>query len=256
MKNLKRAGVMLTALVMGITMMAAPVSAKGGTLKVGVRDDIMHMGYLNPNTGKYYGMEIDLASRLAERLGYNGVEFTTADPENRKELLLNGQVDCLIACYSVEETRLENFDFSPAYYTDHSCIMVEKSSLIKSMAELVGKKTGVLDGANTAPKLSGKMIGAGLFTAEDTKGSSLEKMESYAALSQALEEGTVDAVCMDGCIARAYMEDDREILDEKIGEEDYAVATQKDSELSKKVAEEVQKMLDDGTVDELIDKWS
>lgn len=256
MKNLKRAGVMLTALTMGISMMAVPVSAKGGTLKVGVRDDIMHMGYLNPNTGKYYGMEIDLAARLAERLGYDNVEYVTADPENRKELLLNGEVDCLIASYSVEESRLKNFDFSPVYYTDYSCIMVEKSSLITSMEDLVGKKTGVLDGANTAPKLSEKMIGAGLFTAEDPKGSSLEKKESYAALSQALEEGTVDAACMDGCIARAYMKDDRVILDEKIGEEKYAVATQKDSDLSKKVADEVQKMLDDGTVDELIDKWS
>ena len=66
----------------------------------------------------------------------------------------------------------------------------------------------------------------------------------------------MDAVCMDGCIARAYMEDDREILEDKIGQEEYAVATQKGSELSGQVAEAVSQMLADGTIDGLIEKWS
>lgn len=235
---------------------AVDVQAAQKTLKVGVRDDIMHFGYLNPNTGKYYGLEIDLAAELAEKLGYEEVDYISVDPENRKDKLLDGEVDCLIAAYSVEASRLENFDFSPVYYTDYSSIMVEKSSMIQSMEDLVGKKVGVLDGANTAPKLSQKMIDLGLITAEDTKGSSLVKMDSYHELSVALEEGTVDAVCMDGCIARAYMEDDREILEEKIGQEEYAVATQKDSELSILVAEAMQRLIEEGTVDALIEKWS
>ncbi len=243
---------------MALTLVGAGANAQAAqkSLKVGVRDDIMHFGYLNPNTGKYYGLEIDLAEALAEKLGYDSVEYTSVNPENRKDTLLDGEVDCLIAAYSIEESRLENFDFSPAYYTDYSSIMVEKSTMIQSMEDLVGKKVGVLDGANTAPKLSQKMIDLGLITAEDTKGSSLVKLSSYQELSVALEEGTVDAVCMDGCIARAYMEDDREILEEKIGEEDYAVATRKESELSALVEQAVQEMLDDGTIDALIEKWN
>lgn len=251
-----KAGILAVILALAVAGTAESAQAASKTLKVGVRDDIMHLGYLNPNTGKYYGLEIDLAAKLAEELGYEDVEYITVDPDNRKEKLQNGEVDCLIAAYSVEASRLENFDFSPAYYTDHSSIMVEKSSLIHELSDLVGKKTGVLDGANTAPKLSQKMIEEGLITEEDTRGSSLVKMESYRDLSVALEEGTVDAVCMDGCIARAYMEDDREILEEKIGQEEYAVATQKDSDLSDPVAQAVQKMLDDGTIEGLIEKWN
>lgn len=251
-----KAGILAAAIVLALAGATGHAEAAQKTLKVGVRDDVMHLGYLNPDTGKYYGMEIDLAAELADRLGYDNIEYISVDPDNRKEMLLNGEVDCLIAAYSVEKSRLENFDFSPAYYTDYSSIMVEKSTLIHGLEDLVGKKTGVLDGANTAPKLSGKMIELGLITAEDTKGSSLVKMESYKDLSVALEEGTVDAVCMDGCIARAYMEDDREILEETIGQEEYAVATQKGSDLSAPVAEAVQQMLDDGTVDRLIEKWS
>lgn len=76
------------------------------TLRVGVRADIVNFGYLNEQTGKYYGMEIDLANEMANRLGYSNVELVTVLPDNRKEMLLNGEVDCLVACYSKTDTRL------------------------------------------------------------------------------------------------------------------------------------------------------
>lgn len=256
MKKLIR-GLCLPVLLSAMLAGCAAQSAGGtGTLKVGVRDDIVGFGYLNPTTGQYYGLEIDLARKLAKDLGYANAEFVTVTPDNRKDMLLNGKVDCLIATYSIEESRMKNFDFSPAYYTDYTSIMVEKSSLIDHIDDLVGKKTGVLDGANTAPKLSGKLIEMGLITADDVKGSSLEYCETYDALSEALEDGTVDAVCMDGGVARAYMKEDRVILEDVVGTENYGVATQKDSALSQKVADAVQKMLDDGSMDALIDKWN
>lgn len=246
--------VLLPTMLAGCAASSKPTSGSG-TLKVGVRDDIVGFGYLNPTTGEYYGLEIDLARKLAADLGYAKAEFVTVTPDDRKDMLMNGDVDCLIATYSIEESRLENFDFSPAYYTDYTSIMVEKSSMIDHIDDLVGKKTGVLDGANTAPKLSSKLIEMGLITAEDVKGSSLEYSETYDALSEALEDGTVDAVCMDGGVARAYMKEDRMILEDVVGTENYGVATQKDSALSQKVAASVQKMLNDGTIAELIDKW-
>lgn len=251
-----RTRILAAAWILALAGAAGHAYAAPKTLKVGVRDDIMHFGYLNPNTGKYYGFEIDLAEALADELGYDDVEYVSVQPDNRKDTLLSGEVDCLIAAYSVSETRLENFDFSPAYYTDYSSIMVEKSSLIHELGDLVGKRIGVLDGANTAPKLTEKMIEAKLVTEDDPKGSTLVPMDTYGELSVALEEGAVDVVCMDGCIARAFMEDDREILDEKIGQEEYAVATQKGSGLSASVAEAIQQMLDDGTIDGLIEKWN
>ena len=81
------------------------------TLRVGVRADIVNFGYLNEQTGKYYGMEIDLANEMANRLGYSKVEFVTVLPDNRKDMLLNGEVDCLVACYSKTDTRLKTSTF-------------------------------------------------------------------------------------------------------------------------------------------------
>lgn len=245
-------------LVLSLVLAGCGASSKSGTLKVGVRDDIMNFGYLNPKTEKYYGLEIDLANKLAEELGYGDVEFITVQPENRKQMLLDGEVDCLIAAYSIADTRLENFDFSPAYYSDYSRVIVEKSSMLTSMDQLVGKNIGVLDGANAAPLFAIKLGDLGLvpdFDLQTFDAVNFVRVNSYAELSQALEEGKVDAACMDGCVARAYMNDDRMLLEDTLSEESYGVATQKDSKLSKPVAESVQKMLDDGTIAELIDKW-
>lgn len=254
-KRIKGLCLLLAVSAMLAGCAAASSKSGSGTLKVGVRDDIMGFGYLNPTTEEYYGLEIDLARELAGDLGYADVEFVTVTPDNRKDMLLDGSVDCLIATYSIEESRLKNFDFSPAYYSDHTSIMVEKSSLIEGIDGLVGKKTGVLEGANTAPKLSSKMLELGLITETDFKGSSLEYRSTYNDLSTALEEGAVDAVCMDGGVARAYMQDDRVILEDVVGVENYGVATVKDSALSAPVAAAVQGMLDDGTIAALIDKW-
>ena len=53
------------------------------------------------------------------------------------------------------------------------------------------------------------------------------------------------------------MDDKRQALaDYKAASQDYAVATQKGSELSTKVSEAIQAMLDDGTISDLIDKWN
>ena len=234
-------------------------SEGSGTLRVGVRDDIMNFSYLNEMTGKYYGLEIDLAYELAKELGYQDVAFTTVTPDDRKQMLLDGDIDCLIAAYSIAETRLKNFDFSPPYYEDKSVIMVQKSSGIQSLEDLEGMAIGVLDGATTAPVFAIKMQEHGLIPdlETDTIVSNINyvRYPSYSELSRALEDGTVDAACMDGCIARGFMNDDRMFLEETLSDENYGVATQKGSALSKPVADAVSRMLENGTMDALKDKW-
>ena len=254
------------ALALAGCMGGGEESAGLGTLRVGVRSDVVGFGYLNENTGKYYGLEIDIAEELARRLGYADVEFVSVLPETRKEMLLDGQVDCLVACYSVSDTRLENFDFSPAYYQDASIVMVENSSLVEGVEDLKGLTFGTMAGSNTAPQLVIRLAEEGF-----TSGEALEQTEdhsvtqfdtfrlvqlpSYEELSRCLEEGSVDAACMDGSIAKTYLNADRHLLDFAIGSQEYGVATQKDSALSQPVAEAIQGMLDDGTIAELTDKW-
>ena len=239
-------------------------AGKSDTLKVGVRDDIINFSYLNETTGKYYGLEIDIANEMARRLGYKDVEFQTVMPDNRKDTLLNGEVDCLIATYSITDTRTVNFDFSAPYYTDDMILMVEKSTLFDSVEDLKGKNVGVMSGANSGPLLAIKMEELGLIKNKPISETDelvtfdnmyLTRADSYDDLSVLLEEGKVDAACLDACIAGTYMDDDREFLDISISKQEYGVATQKDSKLSQPVADTIQEMLDDGTIEKMIDKW-
>ena len=236
-----------------------------GTLRVGVRNDIMNFSYLNEQTGKHYGLEIDIANEIAKRLGYADVEFVSVTPDPRKDTLLNGEADCVIACYSIADSRLENFDFSPAYYTDRAIIMVENSSLITDVEQLKGKTVGIMSGSNTNPIFATKMYELGVIgpdVVENTddytqyQGILVKKIATYEELSKVLETGEVDAAAMDNSIARTYMNEDRSILDVNLSDQEYGVATQKDSELSGQVASTIQGMLDDGTIAAYIDKWN
>lgn len=240
-------------------------SSGTGTLRVGVRDDIMNFSYLNDQTGKHYGLEVDIANEMAKRLGYADVEFVSVTPDSRKGMLLKGEVDCLVACYSIADSRLENFDFSPAYYTDRAIVMVENSSLITDVEQLEGKTVGIMSGSNTGPVFATKMYELGVIgpdVVENTdeytqyQGILVKKIATYEELSKALETGEVDAAAMDNSIASTYMNEDRSILDVNLGDQEYGVATQKDSELSGNVANAIQEMLDDGTIAAYIDKWN
>lgn len=239
-----------------------------GTLRVGVRGDVAGFGSYNEKNEKYYGLEIDIAEELAKRLGYKNTAYTKVTPETRKETLMNGEVDCLIACYSVSDSRKENFDFSDAYYDDSIILMVEESSLINSMNDLAGATFGTVSGANTAPQLAQYLIDMGFSTGEKTMANednthvifdtwTLLQFEGYKELSNALESGNVDAMACDGAIAKAYMNDNRRLVDDfSIDPQHYAVATNKGSELSQPIEGAISSMLDDSTIANLIEKWS
>ncbi len=232
-----------------------------------MRADVVGFGYLNEGTGNYYGLEIDLVSELAERLGYGDVEFVTVVPDDRKERLLAGEVDLVAACYSIADSRLENFDFSPAYYDDEVVAVVQNSSLIESVDDMRGLTFGTMAGSNAAPLLSVKLYETGFSNGEPVTANDdnsevefdtwrLRQFPGYQELSDALEQGVVDAMVLDGAIAHTYMDDKRSVLEGfVVAEQSYGVATQKDSALSAPVAEAVQAMLDDGTVAALQDKW-
>lgn len=265
---MKLASIALTAAV--VLAGSTTVRAADKTIRIGVRDDIMNMGYLNETTGKYYGMEIDLANALAAELGYTDVEFVTVTPDTRKDMLSNGEVDCIIACYSISDSRLENFDFSPAYYEDDTEILVEKSTMFTDLSDLKDMTIGILNGTNAGPLLGTALYEAGIISDEVISNTDTEtqydhatvlKYETYDEVDTALEDGTIDAACMDGSVCRAYIDTyldvDREVLEGvNLGAQEYGVATQKDSDLSEPVSEAVQKFLDDGTIEKLIDKWN
>lgn len=229
-----------------------------GVLRVGVKNAVLGFGYQDPITGEYSGMEIDLANALAAQLGVD-VEFTTVTAATRTELLDSGDIDCVLATFTITEERKQSWDFTTPYYTDHVTVLVEDASGIKTLADLKDKLVGVSSGSTSARALTAAMIDAGVidgagfdketFDAATWKeGISFQQFDDYPGISTALAAGQVDAFCVDKSILAVYKTEGRSYIADEFAPQDYGIATKKGSGFSTYCEDFVTAKLADGTI--------
>jgi len=233
-----------------------------GVLRVGVKNAVIGFGYQDPLTKEYSGMEIELAKKIAESLGVD-VEFTAVTAATRTELLDSGDIDCVLATFTITEERKKNWDFSTPYYTDYVTVLVEDSSGIKTLADLVGKTVGVSSGSTSAKALVNAMIEAGLISKDSydeatfdpatwNTGVSFHQFDDYPTISTALSAKQIDAFCVDKSILAVYHTEGRSYIEEKFAPQNYGVATKKGSGLSEFIENLITQWLADGTIEKLI----
>ncbi|MCC8106254.1 MAG: transporter substrate-binding domain-containing protein [Clostridiales bacterium] len=237
-----------------------------GVLRVGVKNAVEGFGYQDTLTGEYSGMEIDIANLIAEELGVE-TEFTTVTAATRTELLDSGDIDCVIATFTITDERRESWDFSTPYYTDHVTVLVKDSSEITTLEDLVDKTVGVSSGSTSARSLVEAMIEAEVISGDDydsetfdpalwTDGVSFRQYDDYPAISTALESDEVDAFCVDKSILAIYKTEGRSYIDAEFAPQEYGVATTKDSGFSAYVDTLINRWLDDGTIDGFIEEYA
>lgn len=231
-------------------------------LKVGVKNAVKGFSFQDTLTGEYTGLEDSLAEMIAEHLGVD-VEFTTVTAATRGELLDSGDIDCVLATFTITEERRKSWDFSTPYYTDYVSVLVEDSSGIKVLADLKDKVVGVSSGSTSARALVQEMIDEGVITGEgfnadtfnaDTwkDGISFRQYDDYPAISTALSAGEVNGFCVDKSILAIYKTEGRSYIDAEFSPQEYGVATKKGSGFSALCDELVSGWLSDGTIDGLI----
>lgn len=236
-----------------------------GVLRVGVKNAVPGFGYQDPLTGEYSGLEIDLANKIAEYLGVD-VEFTTVTAATRGELLDSGDIDCVLATFTITDERKQTWDFTTPYYTDAVTVLVEDSSGISSLSDLVGKTVGVSSGSTSARELVRAMVDKGLISGDNfdpdtfdattwTEGVTFHQYDDYPTISTALSAGEVDAFCVDRSILAIYKTDGRSYIEDEFAPQEYGIATTKGSGLSDVCEELVTQWLSDGTIDGLIAEY-
>lgn len=236
-----------------------------GVLRVGVKNAVLGFGYCDELTGEYEGLEIELAKKIADYLGVDA-EFTAVTAATRTELLDSGDIDCVLATFTITDERKKSWDFTTPYYTDYVTVLVEDSSGIATLADLVDKKVGVSSGSTSAKSLTkaladgGFIDGAG-FDADTfdaatwTTGISFQQYDDYPTISTALSAGEVDAFCVDKSILAVYKTDGRSYIEEKFSPQEYGIATAKASGMSDLCEELITGWLADGTIDALITEF-
>ena len=231
-------------------------------LKVGVKNAVKGFSFQDTLTGEYTGLEDSLAEMIAEHLGVD-VEFTTVTAATRGELLDSGDIDCVLATFTITDERRKSWDFSTPYYTDYVSVLVEDASGIKELADLKDKVVGVSSGSTSARALVQAMIDASVisgdgfdadtFNADTWKdGISFRQYDDYPAISTALSAGEVNGFCVDKSILAIYKTDGRSYIDAEFSPQEYGIATKKGSGFSALCDELVTGWLADGTIDGLI----
>ena len=221
----------------------------GGTLIVGFDQDFPPMGFVGDD-GEYTGFDLELAQEVAKRLG---LEYK-AQPiawDSKDMELESGNIDCIWNGFTMTG-REDDYTWTEPYMANQQVFVVANDSDINSQADLAGKIVEVQADSSAeaalkeAPELTATF--KELLTTAD-----------YNTAFMDLEQGAVDAIAMDVIVA-GYQNQQRnadfKILDDSLSEEEYGVGFKKgNTELRDKVQSTLEEMAEDGTLQEVSEKW-
>lgn len=191
------------------------------------------------------GIDADMAAAVAEELGME-LEIEDMAFDSIIPAIQSGKADIGVAGMTVDPDRLENVNFSDTYAQASQVIIVKADSEIAGPDDLEGKTIGVQLGTT------------GDIYASDIKDSTVEQYNKGFEAVQALTQGKIDAVVIDGEPAKEFVKEAEglKILDEPLTEEEYAIAIAKDNEeLLEKVNKALASLKESGKLDEIVGKY-
>jgi len=167
-----------------------------GYLIVAVKDNLRPLGYKNA-AGQLKGLEIEVAQGLAQALlgRKEAVVLRPVANPARLSVLLEGQVDLVIARMTATAARSRLVNFSPPYYTDGTAI-ITLDPAIQTLSGLSAERIGVLKGSSTIASLrfilpTAKLVG----------------VDSYSAARSLLETNKVKAFAADASVLTGWVQE-------------------------------------------------
>ena len=109
-----------------------------GTLIAGVKDAVVPFGYVDEETNKIVGFDIDVCQYIADQLGVD-LEIKPVTSATRIPKLVQGNVDLVAATMTHKFSRDDTIDFTLTYFMTGQKILVKKDSGINSVDDLAGK---------------------------------------------------------------------------------------------------------------------
>ncbi len=249
------------ALVLGLAAVSASAAdlppeaqaiVKRGKMNVGVKTDVPGFG-MQDLSGEFKGMEIDLARKIAESMGLkaSSVNFIGVTAKTRGQLLDSGDIDMVIATFTVTEERKKTWNFSTPYYTDAVSLLVKNNGKVTGYKDLADKRVGVAEGSTSKDALIAAAARAGV-TLTDAK--NIQTFPDYPSIKAALDAGQVQAFCVDGSILTGYLDSGTVLLNSvRFSPQDYGIATKfANKGLAAYADGLIVKWLADGTIPGLI----
>jgi glutamate/aspartate transport system substrate-binding protein len=230
-----------------------------GVVTMGVRESSGALSY-TLGDGKYAGFHVEICNNVLRdiqkqlNLKSLDIKYVPVTSQNRIPLLQNGTVDIECGSTTNNATRQKDVAFAVTTYVEEIRIAVKANSGITSLNQLNGKKVATTTGTTSVQLLRKHERATGV-NFEEVFG------KDHADSFLLLESGRADAFVMDGSIlagniANAKNPNDYRIVGEVIAVEPIAIMMRKDDPSFKKAVDDsIIKMMKDGTLTKLWDKW-
>jgi glutamate transport system substrate-binding protein len=191
-------------------------------LVIGVKADQPGLGLQTGST--YSGFDIEIAKIVAKGLGVDpgSIQWKTTVSANREPFIQQGQVDLVVATYTINDERKKVVNFAGPYYVAGQDLLVPVNSTITGPEALAGKKVCSVTGSTPAKRIQ-----------TDYKDAQLQQFDSYSKCVTALAGGQVDAVTTDDIILAGYAAQDQyagkfKVVGKTFSTEPYGVGLKKD----------------------------
>lgn len=266
MKNLKKLLAVVCALALMLTFVGC--GSNGMTVEDGkliMATNAAFPPYEFVENGEYAGIDVEIAGLIAEELGLE-LEIADIDFGAIVDGVQSGKYDMGVAGMTVTEDRLKSVNFTTSYAKGIQSVIVKADSGYTSYEDFY---TGFDADGNPAGVKEGIKIGVQQDTTGDIYASSeaaawgfedanVVRYKTGNEAVMALSEGKVTAVIIDNEPAKSFVAatEGLKILEGSYTDEDYAIAIAKDNEeLLEKVNAALEKLIEDGKVKEIVDKY-
>ncbi len=236
--------------------MMAAVAASAMVLSFGMTamadDDVLVMAtnaefppYEYREGDEIVGIDAEVAALIADKLGME-LQIEDMAFDSVLAAVQSGKADIAMAGITVDPDREMIVSFTDTYAKATQMVIVKEDSEIASVDDLKGKTIGVQLGTT------------GDLYAEDVEDATVERYSKGFEAVQAMIQGKIDAVIIDGEPAKVFVEQNEgiKLLDEAFTEEEYAIAIAKDNEeLLEKVNAALDELKEEGAFQEVVDKY-
>ncbi|MFG3330884.1 protein kinase [Streptomyces tendae] len=216
-------------------------------LTIGAKEDQPGLSFYNEDTGVWSGFDVDIAYALAGKLGYDKaqVDFYGVTTANRASKLKNGEVDLVVASYSMTPAReqRDGIKFVGPYYKAGSSLLVRKNSAKYDLDEAVDVKRNHVEVCTARDSTYADKL------QEDGYTTGKWQPDTYKECVERLldKRSSVYAVASDDVLLAGYARNDPahlKLLPSGAGTEPYGVAMRKDDPLlQSKVCSGLQEIL-------------
>jgi glutamate transport system substrate-binding protein len=218
-------------------------NAEGGKVIVGVKFSQPGLSVKNPD-GSFSGFDIHVAKYVAKELGVDeaNIEFKEANSAEREGLIERGEVDYIVASYSITDTRKEKVNFAGPYFIAHQDLLVKADDTeITGPEAMAGKILCSVTGSTSAQKV------------KDTYAAdvALQEYATYGECVEALKSGAVDAVTTDDVILAGFAAQspgELKLVGKGFSDENYGIGLKKgDTAGTSAINAAIAKMIADGS---------